>query len=97
MFSKQKPNSCALKEKLEILKRLDNDKNITQLSIEFGVGKANISDWKKKQAKTEQFCSATSDKTLQKRQTTTLYEKLDNALVCGLHKKGRKRSLSPVH
>lgn len=47
MVSKQKPNSCALKEKLEILKRLNNDKNITQLSIEFGVGKANISDYKK--------------------------------------------------
>lgn len=73
MVSKQKPNSCALKDKLEILKRLDNDKNITELSIEFGVGKANISDWNKKRAKTEQFCSATSDKTLQMRQTKTLY------------------------
>lgn len=42
MVSKQKPNSCALKEKLETLERLDNDKSITQLSIKFGVGKANI-------------------------------------------------------
>lgn len=82
MASKRKHNSCTLKEKLEVLKRLDKGESATQLSIEFGVGKATISDWKKKRAKIEQFCSATSDKTLQKRQTTTLssYDKLDNAL-----------------
>uniref|UniRef100_A0A1B6FS75 HTH CENPB-type domain-containing protein n=1 Tax=Cuerna arida TaxID=1464854 RepID=A0A1B6FS75_9HEMI len=82
MASKRKHNSCTLKEKLEVLKRLDNGESATQLSIEFGVGKATISDWKKKRAKIEQFCSVTSENTLEKRQTTTVssYDKLDEAL-----------------
>lgn len=35
-----------------------------QLSFEFGVSKAIVSDWKNKRTKIEKFCSATSDKTL---------------------------------
>lgn len=82
MASKRRHFSCTLKEKLEVLKRLDKGECATKLSREYGVGKATISDWKKNRAKIEQFCSASSEKTLEKRQKTTVssYEKLDEAL-----------------
>lgn len=57
---------------LEVIKRLDKGDNATQQSIEFGAGKAIIGERKKDCGKIEQFCSATSVKTLQKRQTVTL-------------------------
>ncbi|XP_028649015.2 jerky protein homolog-like [Erpetoichthys calabaricus] len=82
MASKRKHKSCTLKEKLEVLKRLHKGESATQLSKEFGVGKATISDWKKNRGKIEQFCTTTSEKTIEKRSKTTVssYEKLDEAL-----------------
>lgn len=81
MLGKRKHSSCTLKEKLEVLKRLDNGESATKLSVEFGVGKATISDWKKNRAKIEQFSGTTSEKTLEQRHnsTTSIYEKLDKA------------------
>ncbi|XP_039627277.1 jerky protein homolog-like [Polypterus senegalus] len=81
-LKQRKHNSCTLKEKLEVLKRLDKGESATQLSKEFGVGKATISDWKKNRGKIEQFCATTSEKTIEKRSKTTVssYEKLDEAL-----------------
>lgn len=38
MASKQKRNLFTLKEKLEVLKRLDDGENATQLSVEFDDG-----------------------------------------------------------
>jgi phage portal protein BeeE len=32
---------------LELLKRIDKGESATKLALEFGVGKATISDWKK--------------------------------------------------
>ncbi|KAG2462335.1 JERKL protein, partial [Polypterus senegalus] len=74
MASKRKHNSCTLKE--------NKGESATQLSKEFGVGKATISDWKKNRGKIEQFCTTTSEKTIEKRSKTTVssYEKLNEAL-----------------
>lgn len=41
-FSKQKHNSCALKDNNEEFRRLDKTERVTKLSIDFGVGKARI-------------------------------------------------------
>mgnify|MGYP000350759845 CR=1 FL=1 len=81
MASKRKHSSCTLKEKLEVLKRLDNGESATKLAIEFGVGKVTISDWKKKREKIEHFGNTTSEKTLEQRHNTTVsvYDKIDEA------------------
>lgn len=81
MSCKRKHSACTLQEKLEVLKRLDKGETATKLAVEFGVGKATISDWKKNRSKIEQFCTATSEKTLEQRcnSTNSIYEKLDEA------------------
>lgn len=60
MSNKRKYTTCSLKDKLEVLKRLDKGESATKLSLEFGVGKATITDWKKNRSKIEQFCVTTS-------------------------------------
>ena len=44
MVGKRKHNSCNLKDKLDVLKRLDKGKSGTKLAAEFGVGKVTVSD-----------------------------------------------------
>jgi hypothetical protein len=44
---KRKHSSCSLKDKLELLKRIDKGESATKLALKFGVGKAATSDWKK--------------------------------------------------
>jgi hypothetical protein len=48
-------SSCSLKDKLELLKRVDKGESETKLTLESVVGKATISDWKKNRTKIEQF------------------------------------------
>jgi hypothetical protein len=36
-----------VKDKLELLKRIDKGESATKLALEFSVGKVTISDWKK--------------------------------------------------
>lgn len=62
--------------------RLDKGESLTKLAVEFGVGKATISDWKKNRAKIEQFCSATSEKTLKQRHhaKVSVNEEIDEAV-----------------
>jgi hypothetical protein len=43
MYKKRKQSSCSLKDKLELLKRIDEGESATKLALEFGVGKATIS------------------------------------------------------
>lgn len=82
MATKRKHSSCTLKDKLEVLKRLDNGESASKLAVEFGVGNSTITDWKKNRSKIEQFCTATSSKCVESRQTskTTPLDKLDQAL-----------------
>lgn len=82
MSSKRKHTTCTLKEKLEVLQRLDKGESATKLSLEFGVGKATIADWKKNRSKIEQFCATTSQSTLEKRQTAkqSQFDQVDEAL-----------------
>lgn len=82
MVGKRKHSSCTLKDKLEVLKRLDKGESGTKLAVEFGVGKATISDWKKNRSKIEQFCATTSEKTLEERHTSKVsqFDKIDEAL-----------------
>jgi transcriptional regulator with XRE-family HTH domain len=44
---KRKHTACTLKEKLKVLNRLDKGESAAKLAVEFGVGKATISYWKK--------------------------------------------------
>ncbi|GFV41014.1 hypothetical protein TNCV_2666051 [Trichonephila clavipes] len=48
MASKRKHSTLTLKDKLEVLKRLDKGEGVTKLATEFNVGKARICDWRKK-------------------------------------------------
>lgn len=80
--SKRKHTTCTLQEKIEVLNRLDKGESATKLAVEFGVGKATIADWKKNRTKIEQFCTSSSKKTLENRQTskTSKFDKVDEAL-----------------
>jgi hypothetical protein len=37
MSKKRKHSSCSLKDKLELLKRIDKGESVTKLALEFGV------------------------------------------------------------
>ncbi|XP_054259801.1 jerky protein homolog-like [Macrosteles quadrilineatus] len=82
MSNKRKHNTLTLKDKLETLKRLDNGESVTKLAKELNVGKATICDWKKNRAKLQQYCTTSSEVTLENRQTArqSQYDKVDEAL-----------------
>ncbi|GFU47244.1 hypothetical protein TNCV_1299191 [Trichonephila clavipes] len=44
MASKRKHTTLTLKDKLEVLKRLDKGEGVTKLATEFNVGKASVGD-----------------------------------------------------
>ncbi|GFW55226.1 hypothetical protein TNCV_116121 [Trichonephila clavipes] len=44
MASKRKHSTLTLKDKLEILKRLDKGEGVTKLATEFNVGKASVGE-----------------------------------------------------
>ncbi|GFW37535.1 uncharacterized transposon-derived protein F54H12.3 [Trichonephila clavipes] len=64
MASKRKHSTLTLKDKLEVLKRLDKGEGVTKLATEFNVGKATICDWRKNRKKLEQYCANSSGETL---------------------------------
>lgn len=82
MATKRKHNTLTLKDKLETLKRLDSGESVTKLAKELNVGKATICDWKKNRAKLQQYCTTSSESTLENRQTArqSQYDKVDEAL-----------------
>ena len=55
MVGKRKHSSCTLKDKLEVLLRLDIGESATTLAAEFGVGTAMISDWNKIEPRLNNF------------------------------------------
>ncbi|GFX95260.1 hypothetical protein TNCV_848511 [Trichonephila clavipes] len=70
MASKRKHSTLTLKDKLEVIKRLDKGEGVTKkLATEFNVGKATICDWRKNRRKLEQYCANSSGETLENRQT----------------------------
>ncbi|GFT58228.1 hypothetical protein TNCV_3532191 [Trichonephila clavipes] len=44
MASKRKHSTLTLKDKLEVLKRLDKGEGVTKLATEFNVGKTSVGD-----------------------------------------------------
>ncbi|GFW05512.1 uncharacterized protein TNCV_436931 [Trichonephila clavipes] len=82
MASKRKHSTLTLKDKLEVLKRLDKGEGVTKLATEFNVAKATICDRRKNRRKLEQYCVNSSGETLENRQTAkqSLYDKVDSAL-----------------
>ncbi|GFT45153.1 hypothetical protein TNCV_4775461 [Trichonephila clavipes] len=62
MASKRKHSTLTLKDKLEVLKRLDKGEGVTKLATEFNVGKATICDWRKNRRKLEQYCDRQQSK-----------------------------------
>jgi hypothetical protein len=82
MSQKRRHSLCSLKEKLELLKRIDKGESATKLALEFGVGKAAISQWKKNLTKIEQFCATISVESLDNRHTSKVssLNKADGAL-----------------
>ena len=81
MLSKHKHNSCSLEDKLEVIEGLDKHESGTKL-LQFGVGKATISDWKKNHATIEQFCAKTSADTVETQQNCNVlaFGKIGEAL-----------------
>ncbi|GFV96259.1 jerky protein homolog-like [Trichonephila clavipes] len=81
MASKRKHSTLTIKDKLEVLNRLDKGEGVTKLTTEFNVGKATICDWRKNRRKLEQCCANSSGETLENKQTAkqSLYDKVDNA------------------
>ncbi|GFU10088.1 hypothetical protein TNCV_3448901 [Trichonephila clavipes] len=58
MASKRKHSTLTLKEKLEVLKRLDKGEGVTKLATEFNVGKASVGDineWMEEDGETAEF------------------------------------------
>ncbi|GBN41382.1 Jerky -like [Araneus ventricosus] len=73
---------CSLKDKLDVIARLDKGESATKLAAEFGIRKATVCDWKKNCSKIEQFSSTTSERTLKKCKTLKVshYENIDEAI-----------------
>ncbi|GFS63245.1 hypothetical protein TNCV_1496611 [Trichonephila clavipes] len=58
MASKRKHSTLTLKDKLEVLKRLDKGEGVTKLATEFNVGKASVGDineWMEEDGETAEF------------------------------------------
>ncbi|GFU71254.1 hypothetical protein TNCV_3782401 [Trichonephila clavipes] len=58
MASKCKHSTLTLKDKLEVLKRLDKGEGVTKLATEFNVGKASVGDineWMEEDGETAEF------------------------------------------
>ncbi|GFX32661.1 hypothetical protein TNCV_887991 [Trichonephila clavipes] len=58
MASKRKHSTLTLKDKLEVLKRLDKGEGVTKLATEFIVGKASVGDineWMEEDGETAEF------------------------------------------
>ncbi|GFW07961.1 hypothetical protein TNCV_3920931 [Trichonephila clavipes] len=58
MASKRKHSTLTLKDKLEVLKRLDKGEGVTKLATEFNVGKASVGDineWMEEDGKQPNF------------------------------------------
>ncbi|GFW67061.1 hypothetical protein TNCV_4030801 [Trichonephila clavipes] len=56
--SKRKHSTLTLKDKLEVLKRLDKGEGVTKLATEFNVGKASVGDineWMEEDGETAEF------------------------------------------
>ena len=85
----------SLKEKLEVIKCLDKHEHGIKLALEFGVGKATISIWRKNHATIEQFCTKMSTDTVEKGEIQMCQHsaRLTNHCIYGLHKKGKRNSL----
>lgn len=82
MASKRKHSSSTVEQKLKALKRLDSGESASKLAVEFGVGKATISDWKKNRATIEKFSDTKSHEILKRRHHVKLSvnEKIDEAV-----------------
>ncbi|GFV27124.1 hypothetical protein TNCV_4853611 [Trichonephila clavipes] len=58
MASKRKHSTLTLKDKLEVLKRLDKGESVTKLATEFNVDKASVGDineWMEEDGETAEF------------------------------------------
>ncbi|GFT22460.1 hypothetical protein TNCV_3274261 [Trichonephila clavipes] len=58
MASKRKHSTLTLKDKLEVLKRLDKGEGVTKLTTEFNVGKESVGDineWMEEDGETAKF------------------------------------------
>ncbi|GFU92756.1 hypothetical protein TNCV_2892651 [Trichonephila clavipes] len=58
MASKRKHSTLTLKDKLEVLKRLDKCERVTKFTTEFNVGKASVGDineWMEEDGETAEF------------------------------------------
>ncbi|GFX04178.1 hypothetical protein TNCV_3973271 [Trichonephila clavipes] len=58
MASKRKHSTLTLKDKLEVLKRLDKGEGVTKLATEFNAGKASVGDlneWMEEDGETAEF------------------------------------------
>lgn len=65
MATKRTHSLCTLKNKTEVLRRLDKGESMMKLSIEFGTGKQMVSDWEKIQSKIQQFWVRLSSEALE--------------------------------
>ncbi|GFY17524.1 hypothetical protein TNCV_3518791 [Trichonephila clavipes] len=89
MASKRKHSTLTLKDKLEVLKRLDKGEGVTKLATEFNVGKATICDWRKNRRKLEQYCANSSGETQKtdRQQSNRCTIKLIMRFIFGLPRK----------
>jgi hypothetical protein len=81
MAEKRKHRTLTLLQKYNILQKLEDGQTVTALSKEYGVGKATISDIKKKKEKIKQFI-ASSEAETSKRKTIkqAFYPAVDSAV-----------------
>ncbi|XP_041979219.1 jerky protein homolog-like [Aricia agestis] len=66
---KRKHKALTIKEKCEILQRIDRSETMSKLAQEYGIGRATIFDIKKNRHKIEEFLSSTSECDVNKRKS----------------------------
>ncbi|KAJ3640561.1 hypothetical protein Zmor_003854 [Zophobas morio] len=95
-MSKRKHVTLPIKKKLQILKALDEGECVTQLAMQYGVGKSTICDIKKKRCSINQYLTNADNETPQ-RETLKLckHPEMEHALfICILQERARHTPLN---
>lgn len=80
---KRKHTTISIKDKVEVLQRLEKGEIVKALCLEFGVGESTIKDWMKKKTEFSEFMSSTLSLTsIEKRKTlkNSSFKDVDEAL-----------------
>lgn len=93
MASKRQHTSCTLKNKLEVIKRLDSGESVSKLASELNIGKSTICDWGKNRSKLEKFYTVSAEKSIVKKPSNPFMTKSTKHFLTDLRRKRDRNSL----